>query len=53
MFPDVCLHLKDEYTAAIIKSLCDREEVQTLFVVCGLGQSRSVPHYMSESPKNL
>ena len=53
LFPDVCLHLRDEYTAALIKSLCDREEIQTLFVVCGLGQSRSVPHYMSNSPKTM
>lgn len=39
--------------AALIKTICDKDDVQTLFVVCGLGQSRSVPHYMSNSPMSL
>lgn len=28
-------------------------DAQTLFVLCGTGQSKSIPHYLYESPKNL
>lgn len=45
-FPDVALHFNDEYMAALINSVLDNSDVETLFVVCGVGQSRSIPHYL-------
>ena len=52
-YPDFALHNQDEYMAALINSLCERTDIETLFVVCGIGQSRSIPHYMTHSPRRL
>ena len=56
--PDLLLHHNDEYMASLIHYLANRQDelrsdisVQTLFVVCGYGQSRSIPHYLSMSPR--
>jgi hypothetical protein len=52
-FPDIALHLHDQYMASLINEVCEMPQVQTLFVVCGQGQSRSIPHYMAHSEKDL
>jgi hypothetical protein len=53
LYPDVCLHYCDEYTAALVKAIDMQENIGTIFVVTGTGQSRSIPHYMAQSPKSL
>ena len=52
-FPDFALHLTDEYMATLIESVCHNDNLQTLFVVCGSGQSQTIPHYMAHTPKIL
>jgi len=37
--------------AALVNSVLENSDVETLFVVCGVGQSRSIPHYLKHSPK--
>ena len=50
--PDFILHNTDEYMATLIQEVADqRPDVSTIFVVCGYGQSRSIPHYLYFSPK--
>lgn len=52
LFPDLVLHFTDEYLAAIVQEVqMQIPEVQTIFVVCGHGQSRTIPHYLFMSPK--
>ena len=58
--PHFLLHSHDQYMAAILQSLSDEPDafdrpeladMETVFVVCGYGQSRSIPHYIYQSPK--
>ena len=52
LFPDLVLHHTDEYMATLIQELqLQQPELNTIFVVCGYGQSRSIPHYLFMSPK--
>ena len=37
----------------LLKSLCESSSAETVIVLCGLGQSKSVPHYLHESPRSL
>jgi len=52
LYPDLLLHYSDEYMATVIQELqLQRPELENIFVVCGYGQSRTVPHYLFMSPK--
>ena len=52
LFPDLALHHSDEYMASLLQEVqTQHPEVQTIMVVCGYGQSRTVPYYLSMSPK--
>ena len=52
--PDYLLHKSDEYMAALINKLTTEDpSLQTIFVVCGYGQSRTIPYYLYYSPKVL
>ena len=38
--------------ATLIQEIAEqRPDMKTIFVVCGYGQSRSIPHYIYFSPK--
>ena len=52
-YPDFLLHNTDEYMATLLQQLSDEptDDLQTIFVVCGYGQSRSIPYYIYMSPK--
>ena len=58
--PEFLLHSVDEYMATLIQQISDEptvferdslSDLQTIFVVCGYGQSRSIPYYIYLSPK--
>ena len=58
--PDIALHSVDEYIATILQWLSDEPDalqrreladLNTVFVICGYGQSRSIPYYIYLSPK--
>lgn len=47
--PDVMLGLSDEYMAALINKLSETH--RNILVICGYGQTRSIPHYLYFSHK--
>ena len=47
--PDVMLGLSDEYMAAMINKLSETH--RNILVICGYGQTRSIPHYLYFSQK--
>lgn len=47
--PDVMLGLSDEYMAALINKLSETHK--NILVICGYGQTRSIPHYLYFSQK--
>ena len=50
--PDYLLYKSDEYMASLIEKVTDEDPaLQTIFVVCGYGQSRTIPYYLYYSPK--
>ena len=48
--PDVLLHHSDEYLAALVNTLSQRGK-KYIFVVCGYGQSRTVPYHLYYNPR--
>lgn len=49
--PDILLHHTDEYMAAMISKMS--ESYDNIFVLCGIGQTRSIPHYLYFSQKSF
>lgn len=58
--PELALHSGDEYMATLLQYISDEPDslarpeladVETIFVLCGYGQSRSIPYYIYMSPK--
>ena len=58
--PDFALHNVDEYMATLLQYISDEPDslarpeladIETIFVLCGYGQSRSIPYYIYMSPK--
>jgi hypothetical protein len=47
--PDIVLHHSDEYIAGLINKLSF--EHQNIFVVCGYGQSRTIPYHLYYNPR--
>ena len=48
--PDVLLHHSDEYMASLINHLSINGK-QNIFVVCGYGQSRTIPFHLYHNPR--
>lgn len=48
--PDVLLHDSDEYTASLINHLSQTGKTN-IFVVCGYGQSRTIPYHLYHNPR--
>ena len=42
--PDILLSLSDEYMAGMINRLS--ESYRNILIICGYGQTRSIPHYL-------
>lgn len=42
--PDLILSLSDEYMAAVVNKLSETH--RNIMVICGFGQTRSIPHYL-------
>jgi len=49
--PDMMLHHSDEYMAALINQLSLRAEYRNIFVMCGYGQSRTIPYHLFHNPR--
>lgn len=49
--PDVLLHHSDEYMASIINKLNQTGKAQNIFVICGYGQSLSIPYHLFYNPR--
>jgi hypothetical protein len=49
--PDILLHHSDEYLAALINKLSESGKHKDIFVVCGYGQSRTIPFHLYHNPR--
>ena len=47
--PDLILHHSDEFLAGLINLLS--ESKRNIFVICGLGQSKSIPYHLYFNPR--
>ena len=47
--PDILLHDSDEYMASLINRLSI--EKKNIFVICGYGQSRTIPYHLYHNPR--
>ena len=47
--PDILLQTTDEYMAALINKMA--EQHKEIMVICGYGQTRTIPHYLYYSQK--
>ena len=47
LYPDFLFHYTDQYMAALVQAVSNREQPKNVFVLCGKGQSRSIPHYLA------
>lgn len=53
-YPDLMFHYNDRYTASLIKSIVRRNpELKTIAVLCGYGQTKSLPTYLQFSEATL
>ena len=43
-YPDMILSLSDDYMASLILKMS--EQYRNILVLCGYGQTRSIPHYL-------
>lgn len=48
--PDIMLHHSDEYMASLINHL-SLEGKENIFVICGYGQSRTIPYHLYHNPR--
>ncbi|CAI2363835.1 unnamed protein product [Moneuplotes crassus] len=52
--PDIMFHYGDRYMASLLKSVINRNpEIGTIAVLCGYGQTKSIPTYMDFSEATL
>ena len=49
--PDLLLHHSDEYLAGLINKLSIDRKHKNIFVICGYGQSRTVPYHLYYNPR--
>lgn len=53
-FPDIMCHYNDRYTASLINSIIKRNpSLSTIAVLCGYGQTKSIPTYLQFSEATL
>ena len=53
-YPDIMLHYNDRYTAALINHITkEYSEFKNIAVICGHGQTKSIPTYLQFSTKSL
>lgn len=48
--PDLVLHHSDEYMACLVNEL-SRQGHNNIFVLCGYGQSRTIPYHLYYNPR--
>jgi hypothetical protein len=49
--PDLVLHHSDEYMATLINNLSIEQGHRNIFVICGYGQSKSIPFHLYHNPR--